>query len=115
MKNNIKDKNKITERSRNPFEYGQQVARRRYSEIMAGLDAQRMKYSTEVMGTMYQEARQRAVRNASSRRWSVLYLVVWDNNAVIMCLQWKCKNSVKLAVHQQQAMADLYTQQQVCI
>lgn len=48
------------ERSRNPFEYGQQVARRRYSEIMAGLDAQRQA-TQRTYGDMYQEARQRAV------------------------------------------------------
>jgi hypothetical protein len=48
------------QRSRNPFEYGQQVAQRRYSEIMANLDAQRMG-TQQTYGDMYQAARQRAI------------------------------------------------------
>ena len=48
------------QRSRNPFEYGQQVAQRRYSEIMAGLDAQSRSVN-QSYGDMYQAARQRAV------------------------------------------------------
>lgn len=49
------------QQQRDPFEYGQQVAQRRYSEIMSGIDAQRG--ATErSYGDLYQQARQRAVR-----------------------------------------------------
>ena len=48
------------QRSRNPFEYGRQVAQRRYSQIMSDLDA-RTRASQRSYGDMYQAARQRAV------------------------------------------------------
>lgn len=48
------------QRSRNPFEYGQQVAQRRYSEIMANIDAQRAA-TQESYGDLYQRARQSAI------------------------------------------------------
>ena len=48
------------QRSRNPFEYGQQVAQRRYSEILSNLDA-RQRETQQSYGDMYQAARQRAV------------------------------------------------------
>lgn len=48
------------QRSRNPFEYGQQVAQRRYSEIMANIDAQKAA-TQESYGDLYQRARQSAI------------------------------------------------------
>ena len=56
----MKKQQESYERSRNPFEYGQQVARRRYSEIMSGLDNQR-RAASRSYGDMYQAARQRAI------------------------------------------------------
>ena len=48
------------QRSRDPFEYGRQVAQRRYSEIMFNIDAQRQS-TQQSYGDLYQQARQRAV------------------------------------------------------
>lgn len=48
------------QRSRDPFEYGRQVAQRRYSEIMANIDSQRQGMQ-QSYGDLYQQARQRAV------------------------------------------------------
>jgi len=53
------------QRSRDPFEYGRQVAQRRYSEIMANIDA--TKQSTQQSyGDLYTAARQRGVRGLAS-------------------------------------------------
>ena len=49
------------QRSRDPFQYGQQVAQRRYSEIMSNLDMQRGA-TQQSYGDLYSQARQRAVR-----------------------------------------------------
>ena len=46
--------------SRDPFEYGRQVAQRRYSEIMSGLN-ERQRQSARSYSDMYQAARQAAV------------------------------------------------------
>jgi hypothetical protein len=48
------------QRSRDPFEYGRQVAQRRYSEIMSNLEAQRQG-TQQSYGDLYQQTRQRAV------------------------------------------------------
>lgn len=48
------------QRSRDPFEYGRQVAQRRYSEIMSNLERQRQG-TQQSYGDLYQQARQRAV------------------------------------------------------
>ena len=48
------------QQTRDPFEYGRQVAQRRYSEIMSGLDSQRASMN-QSYGDMYQQARQMAV------------------------------------------------------
>lgn len=46
--------------SRDPFEFGQQVAQRRYSEMMSNLDMQRQG-TQQSYGDLYSQARQRAV------------------------------------------------------
>lgn len=48
------------QRQRDPFQYGQQVARRRYSEIMSGLK-ERQTQSSQAYSDLYQQARERAV------------------------------------------------------
>jgi hypothetical protein len=53
------------QRSRDPFQYGQQVAQRRYSEIMSNLDAQRGA-TQQSYGDLYSQARQRAVRGQAA-------------------------------------------------
>lgn len=46
--------------SRDPFQFGQQVAQRRYSEMMSNLDMQRQG-TQQSYGDLYSQARQRAV------------------------------------------------------
>lgn len=53
------------QRSRDPFQYGQQVAQRRYSEIMSELDARRQA-TQQSYGDLYSAARQRAVRGQAA-------------------------------------------------
>jgi hypothetical protein len=53
------------QRSRDPFEYGRQVAQRRYSEIMSDLDTRRQA-SQQSYGDLYSAARQRAVRGQAA-------------------------------------------------
>jgi hypothetical protein len=51
--------------SRDPFQYGQQVAQRRYSEMMSNLDRQRQA-TQQSYGDLYSQARQRAVGGAAA-------------------------------------------------
>jgi hypothetical protein len=51
--------------SRDPFQYGQQVAQRRYSEMMSNLDNQRQA-TQQSYGDLYSQARQRAVGGAAA-------------------------------------------------
>jgi hypothetical protein len=51
--------------SRDPFQYGQQVAQRRYSEMMSNLDNQR-RATQQSYGDLYSQARQRAVGGAAA-------------------------------------------------
>jgi hypothetical protein len=53
------------QRSRDPFEYGQQVAQRRYSEIISGLQNQQ-KATQQTYGDLYSQARQQAVRGQAA-------------------------------------------------
>jgi len=53
------------QRSRDPFQYGQQVAQRRYSEIMSDIDARRQS-TQQSYGDLYTAARQRGVRGLAS-------------------------------------------------
>jgi hypothetical protein len=50
--------------SRDPFQYGQQVAQRRYSEMMSNLDTQRQA-TQQSYGDLYSQAKQRAVGGAA--------------------------------------------------
>ena len=97
------------ERSRNPFEYGQQVARRKYSEIMAGLDAQRMS-TQRSYGDMYQAARQRAVGAQAMGGPSLSGGMGQQRRDYVSAMEMQ--ELGKIGAAQQQAMADLYTQQQ---
>jgi hypothetical protein len=53
------------QKTRDPFQYGQQVAQRRYSEIMSNLDTQRQN-TQQSYGDLYSQARQRAVRSQAA-------------------------------------------------
>jgi hypothetical protein len=53
------------QRSRDPFQYGQQVAQRRYSEIISGLQNQ-SQATQQSYGDLYSQARQQAVRGQAA-------------------------------------------------
>jgi hypothetical protein len=53
------------QKTRNPFEYGRQVAQRRYSEIMSELDSRRQA-TQQSYGDLYSQARQQAVRGQAA-------------------------------------------------
>ena len=53
------------QRSRDPFQYGQQVAQRRYSEIMSDIDTRRQS-TQQSYGDLYSQARQQAVRGQAA-------------------------------------------------
>jgi hypothetical protein len=50
------------QKSRDPFQYGQQVAQRRYSEIMAGLENKK-NISNQAYGDLFQQFQQQSVKN----------------------------------------------------
>ena len=97
------------QRSRNPFEYGQQVAQRRYSEIMAGLDAQRLA-NQRTYGDMYQEARQRAVGQQAMGGPTLSGGMGQQRRDFVSALEMQ--ELGKIGQAQQQAQADLYAQSQ---
>lgn len=97
------------QRSRNPFEYGQQVARRKYSEIMAGLDAQRMS-TQQSYGDLYQQARQRAVGARAAGGPTLSGGMGQQRRDYVSAIEMQ--ELGKIGRDQQQAMADLYTQGQ---
>lgn len=61
----LKKQQQDYQRSRDPFEYGRQVAQRRYSEIMSNINTQRQAVQ-QSYGDLYQQARQRAVAGAAA-------------------------------------------------
>lgn len=97
------------QRSRNPFEYGQQVARRRYSEIMSGLDAQRQAVSRSY-GDMYQAARQRAVGAQAMGGPTLSGGLGQQRRDYVSALEMQ--ELGKIGGARQQAEADLYAQSQ---
>lgn len=97
------------QRSRDPFEYGQQVARRRYSEIMSGLDAQRMS-TQQSYGDLYQQARQRAVRGQAMGGPTLSGGMGQQRRDFVSALEMQ--ELGKIGTAREQAMRDLYTQGQ---
>lgn len=97
------------QRSRNPFEYGQQVARRRYSEIMAGIDAQRMG-AQQSYGDLYQQARQRAVGARAAGGPTLSGGMGQQRRDFVSALEMQ--ELGRIGRDQQKAMADLYAQGQ---
>lgn len=95
--------------TRNPFELGQQVAQRRYSEIMSGLDNQ-MLATQKSYGDMYQAARQRAVGSQAMGGPTLSGGMGQQRRDYVSALEMQELN--KIGIAQNQAMADLYTQQQ---
>lgn len=97
------------QRSRDPFEYGQQVARRRFSEIMSGLDAQRMS-TQQSYGDLYQQARQRAVGARAAGGPTLSGGMGQQRRDFVSALE--LQELGKIGTAQEQAMRDLFTQGQ---
>jgi hypothetical protein len=97
------------QRSRNPFEYGQQVAQRRYSEIMAGLDNQ-MRQTQQTYGDMYQAARQRAIGQQAMGGPTLSGGMGQQRRDFISTAEMQ--ELGRIGTQRQQAEADLYTQGQ---
>jgi len=97
------------QRSRNPFEFGQQVARRRYSQIMSGLDAQRQA-TQRSYGDMYQAARQRAVGQQAMGGPTLSGGMGQQRRDFVSALEMQ--ELGKIGQARQQAEADLFAQSQ---
>ena len=67
------------QQARDPFQYGRQVAQRRYSEIMSGL-AERQRQSARTYSDMYQAAKESAKPRKRTVK-IVINLLCFFNNA----------------------------------
>jgi hypothetical protein len=105
----LKRQNEQYQQARNPFEYGQQVARRRYSEIMAGLDAQRFQ-SQQSYGDLYRQARQRAVGARAAGGPTLSGGMGQQRRDFVSALEMQ--ELGKIGAAQEQANRDLYAQGQ---
>jgi len=97
------------QRSRNPFEYGQQVAQRRYSEILSGLDNQ-VRATQQSYGDMYQAARQRAIGQQAMGGPTLSGGMGQQRRDFVSALEMQ--ELGKIGAQRQQAEADLYAQGQ---
>lgn len=97
------------QQTRNPFELGQQVAQRRYSEIMSGLDNQ-MRETQRSYGDMYQAARQRAVGAQAMGGPTLSGGMGQQRRDFVSALEMQ--ELGKIGSAQQQALADIAQQRQ---
>lgn len=97
------------QQTRNPFELGQQVAQRRYSEIMSGLDNQ-MRATQQSYGDMYQAARQRAVGSQAMGGPTLSGGMGQQRRDFVSALEMQELSRIGGA--QQQALADIAQQRQ---
>ena len=97
------------QRARDPFDYGRQVAQRRYSEIMANLDAQRAS-TQQSYSDMYQAARQRGVRQLASGGPTLSGGMGQQKTDFLSTAEIQAMGQIGSA--RNQAIRDLYTQGQ---
>lgn len=97
------------QQTRDPFELGQQVAQRRYSEIMSGLDNQ-MRATQRSYGDMYQAARQRAVGAQAMGGPTLSGGMGQQRRDYVSALEMQ--ELGKIGGAQQQALADIAQQRQ---
>lgn len=97
------------QRSRDPFKYGQDVARRRYSEILAGLGAQQ-RATQQAYGDIYQQTRQQAVRGQAAGGPTLSGGMGQQQRDFVSALEMQQLGQI--GAQKNQAMADLYAQQQ---
>ena len=97
------------QRSRDPFQYGQQVAQRRYSEIMSDIDARRQA-TQESYGDLYAQARQRAVRGAAGSSMTMSGGMGQQQRDFVSAIEMQ--ELGRIGNSRNQAVRDLYTQGQ---
>ena len=97
------------QQTRDPFEYGRQVAQRRYSEIMSGLDAQKAA-TQKSYGDMYQQARQMAVGRQAAGGPTLSGGMGQQQRDFVSTAEMQQLGQIQGAGNQ--AMRDLYTQAQ---
>jgi hypothetical protein len=97
------------QRSRDPFQYGQQVAQRRYSEIMANLDSQRQS-TQQSYGDMYSAARQQAVRGQAAGGPTLSGGMGQQQRDYVSTIEMQQLGQIGQG--RERAMRDLYTQGQ---
>lgn len=97
------------QQTRDPFEYGRQVAQRRYSEIMSGLDAQGASIQRSY-GDMYQAARQRAIGQQAAGGPTLSGGMGQQQRDFVSALE--LQELGKIGAARDQATRDLFTQAQ---
>jgi hypothetical protein len=97
------------QRSRDPFQYGQQVAQRRYSEIMSNLDTQRQA-TQQSYGDLYSQARQRAVRGQAMGGPTLSGGMGQQQRDFVSAIEMQQLGQI--GASREGAMRDLYTQGQ---
>jgi hypothetical protein len=97
------------QRSRDPFQYGQQVAQRRYSEIMSNLDMQKGAIQ-QSYGDLYSQVRQRAVRGQAMGGQTLSGGMGQQGKDYVSAIEMQEMGRIGQA--QEGAMRDLYSQGQ---
>jgi hypothetical protein len=97
------------QQTRDPFEYGRQVAQRRYSEIMSDLDRQRAQ-TAQSYSDLYSAARQQAVRGQAAGGPTLSGGMGQQQRDYISSIEMQELGRIGTA--REGAMRDLYTQAQ---
>jgi hypothetical protein len=97
------------QQTRDPFEYGRQVAQRRYSEIMSGLDQQRAQ-TAQSYSDLYSAARQQAVRGQAAGGPTLSGGMGQQQRDYVSAIEMQ--ELGKIGTAREGAMRDLYTQAQ---
>ena len=97
------------QRTRDPFEYGRQVAQRRYSEIMSGLAAQRENVARSY-SDMYQAAKQSAVAQRAAGAPSLSGGMKAQYSDLVSAREMQQLGAI--GAQREQAQRDIYTQAQ---
>lgn len=103
------EESRAYQRTRDPFEYGKQVSQRRYSEIMAGLDAQKADVNRSY-GSLYQAAKDRAVGTRAAGMPTLSGGMGQQQRDYLSSMEMRDLSSIGGA--QNQALRDLETQAQ---
>jgi len=97
------------QQTRDPFEYGRQVAQRRYSEIMSDLDRQRAQ-TAQSYSDLYSAARQQAVRGQAAGGPTLSGGMGQQQRDYVSAIEMQELGRIGTA--REGAMRDLYTQAQ---